>query len=160
MKIKVDEVGIMVKDLDKAVELLTKLGIGPWTRLSDRAKTEKFYRGKPANYKLKIAIAWIGDVEIELLQHIEGECIQKEILERQGEGIYHIGYFVDDIDKEVADLKAMGLEPVQWGRMMEGGFCYFNTGVGNILIEPIKRPKSPDYYQADPESYTKEAKKK
>jgi catechol 2,3-dioxygenase-like lactoylglutathione lyase family enzyme len=162
MDIKVQHIGILVKDLDKTVEMLKDLGIRNWKPLSDKVTTDKWYRGRAANYRLKIAVASVGPVEIELLQHMEGECVQKEVLERQGEGIYHFGYFVDDFEKEVSELKAKGFEPVQSGKKGSGGFCYLEAGVGNILLEPIQRDDTPDMYEADPEWYSRieEVKKK
>ena len=50
----------------------------------------------------------IGDVELELIQAVEGESPYKEFLDSKGGGIQHIAYAVDDLDKEVAKLSSQG----------------------------------------------------
>lgn len=61
----------------------------------------------------------------------------KEFLEKQGEGINHIGFFVDDLAAEIAKLVGKGCRVVSSGRTTGGGaFAYFDTdGVGGIIFE-------------------------
>jgi len=63
-------------------------------------------------------------------------------LETKGEGINHLGFLVDDIDREVAKLVKKGFKVISSGKFLTGGgFAYFDTGkVGGILFELIQWP--------------------
>ena len=65
---KVDQIGYATKDIDKAMEAWSRLyGIGPWTYAENGGKDAK---GRP--WKIRMAFAYVGDMEIELVQCIEG----------------------------------------------------------------------------------------
>jgi methylmalonyl-CoA/ethylmalonyl-CoA epimerase len=139
---KLAHVGIVVRDMDKAVERLESLGIGPFKAISLPPATEKpLLRGKPYVAKVKGLIGKIGEVEIELFQPIEGESPHKEFLDSKGEGIHHIAFGLDDVDdfdKEVAKLTEQGASVVLGGRWQGGGSAYFDSGVGGIILELIQ----------------------
>lgn len=134
------QVGVVVKDIDKTIEYLSSLGIGPFKPLHRPPMVERKVRGKLADYKLKIALAQLGQLELELIQPVEGECVQKEFLENKGEGIHHLGIYVDDLNKEVAELGKHGVKVIQSGRRATGdGFAYLGTSaIGGITIELIQ----------------------
>ena len=137
----IGQVGVVVKDLDKFIEFYSSLGIGPF-KPSDMAPTiERKVRGKVANYKTKMRVAQVGQVELEVSQPLGGECAQREFLESKGEGINHLGFFVDDLDKEVAKLTERGFKVIQSGRNAKGNkFAYFDTtAIGGIILELIQR---------------------
>jgi len=103
--------------------------------------TERWVRGKPSHYECRLRFAQIGPVELELIEPIKGECLQKEFLDSKGEGIHHLGFFVDDLDTEVSNLVRHGIEVIQSGkRLTGGGFAYLNTNaIGGIVLELIQR---------------------
>ena len=139
--LKVDQVGVVVKDIGKTIEHLASLGIGPFEPAHSTPIIEREVRGKPGDYELKIRFAQLGQVELELIQPVKGECIHKEFLESKGEGIHHLGFFVDDIGKEIAKLTKQGIKIPQSGRRANGGgFAYLETdAVGGIVLELIQR---------------------
>jgi len=137
---QIGQVGIVVNDIDQAINYLNSLGIETFEPKRIQI-TERWLRGKPANYKCELKFARLGSVELELIQPIEGETIHKEFLESKGEGIHHLGFFVADLDKEVAKLAKLGVKVIQSGRRPGGGgFAYLDTYVGSgILLELIQR---------------------
>jgi len=137
---KVDQVGIIVRDMDEAVEYYQSLGIGPFES-PNIIPTERRVYGKPADdVKNKVKVAQAGRVQFELVQPVSGESVQKEFLETKGEGINHLGFFVDDIDKEVAKLVGKGFKVISSGKFVGGGgFAYFDTAkVGGVIFELIQ----------------------
>jgi len=133
---KLVQVSVVVKDIDMAIGHYQSLGIGPFRWISLDALTEKMQYGKPVDLNLKVAIAKVGSVEIELIQPVEGAPLQQEFLDTKGEGINHIGFLVDDIDAEEANLAKKGLKVVQRVRRQVGGSSYFDTReVGGVLFE-------------------------
>jgi hypothetical protein len=134
------QVGIIVKDIQKAMDGMAKIGIGPFASLYAEPTVKWEEKGKPIEVKLKMKFASMGPLEIELIEPIS-ECMQKEFLDNQGEGIQHISYFVKDIDKEVKRLTGAGFKLVQRGwRPTSGGYAFFDTreSIG-FMLEIIQR---------------------
>ena len=60
----------------------------------------------------------------------------KEFLEKRGEGIHHIGFFVDGFDRETAKMAEKGFKITQSGETPEVRWAYFDTdAVGGVVIE-------------------------
>ena len=142
---RVDQIGIVVRDMNKAVDYYQSLGIGPFEPMGDLVYTERIVLGKPVDFdsiKLDIRFAEIGPIEVELIQPVEGEFLWKEFLETKGEGIIHLGFYVDDIDKEEAKLVKEGLAVLYRSRFQNGGgAAIFDTGkVGGVVLELIQWP--------------------
>lgn len=90
---KLDHVGIVVRDLDKAIKQYEHvLGL----KLDC---TEDYGDGL-----LKIAFFTLGDVLIELIQPLKEGSSAWDFLQERGEGIEHIAFEVNDIH---AELKAI-----------------------------------------------------
>ena len=142
---RVDQIGIVVRDMNKAVDYYQSLGIGPFEPMGDLVYTERIVLGKPVDFdsiKLDIRFAKIGPIEVELIQPVEGEFLWKEFLETKGEGIIHLGFYVDDIDKEEAKLVKEGLTVLYRSRFQNGGAAIFDTGkVGGVVLELIQWPR-------------------
>jgi methylmalonyl-CoA/ethylmalonyl-CoA epimerase len=139
------QIGIVVNDLDAALERYTELwGLSPWRCWTYGPETvpDLGLRGEPASYEINIAL-WGRDPQIELVQPLRGPSIYHEWLEQHGEGMHHIGVYVPDIAAGVDEMTRDGHEPVQWGRGYgekgDGGFAYFDTrslfGIYTELIE-------------------------
>jgi len=105
-------IGIVVKDLDKAIEYYSSVfGLGPFS--TDVYELKGFlYRGKPADARVKAAIAYSGRIFIELVQVLEGETAHTEFLREHGEGLQHIAFPVRDLDAALAELAKEGIKPI------------------------------------------------
>ncbi len=91
---KIDHVGIVVRDVEQAAALYRD-GLG-----LDYLRTEN-----NEDFHCKIAFLQCGNVLIELIEPT-GEGPSKQFLETRGEGIHHICYEVDDIQKALVHAKA------------------------------------------------------
>jgi methylmalonyl-CoA/ethylmalonyl-CoA epimerase len=139
---KLMQVGVVVRDMDKAVERLSSLGIGPFKRILLPPDRQEWFRGKPRKpikENVKINIAMMGGLEIELIEPGEGESPHKEFLASKGEGIQHIAFAVDDLDKEVFKLTNQGAKELLRTKWQGGGIAYFDLGAGGLIIELIQR---------------------
>lgn len=95
---KIDHIGIAVKDLDAAI---------------------KFYEGmlglkvteieEVAEQKVKVAFMPTGDSEVELLQSTTPDGPIARFIEKNGEGIQHIAFRVDNLEEKLEQLKAQGV---------------------------------------------------
>ncbi len=134
------QVGIVVKDIQKAIDGLSQIGIGPFAPLNAEPTVRWEEWGKPIEVKLKMRFADVGPLEIELIEPIS-QCMQKDFLDKKGEGINHISYFVKDIDQEVKKMTDLGYKVVQRGwRPTSGGYAFFDTQEScGFMLEVIQR---------------------
>jgi methylmalonyl-CoA/ethylmalonyl-CoA epimerase len=136
---KLKQVGVVVRDLDKAVTRLQSLGFGPFESRTLPPKREEWYRGKPFLVDVKISMANLGDVQLELIQPTQGESPHKQFLDEKGEGIQHVMFGVDDFEKEVAALTEKGASVVLKA-IMPGGrtIAYLDLNVGGLVVELVQ----------------------
>ena len=104
------------------------------------------FRGKKQGYTMKLALAQLGPVMYELIEPVQGPSSYEEFLNEHGEGLHHLGYFVEDIDAEISNMESKGFPLLQSGRGMgtagDGAYAYFETehALGHI-IEAIQMPE-------------------
>ena len=140
----VSQIGVIVKDIDRTIQYYeSTLGIGPWVRL-DIEYRDRMLRGKPADFKYKMAFASLGPVEFELIQPVEGATVYDELVAKKGEGLHHLGFDVgsmENLEERVAFFKEQGIEVIQTGRTDTAKFAYLDTeAIGGVIFELIARP--------------------
>src|SRR5215472_9721329 len=87
-----EQVAFVVRDLEQAQSFFTKqMGISRFYVIENFGKkaTDKTYRGRPTEHNFTIALAYSGDTQIELIQHLSGDSCYKDFLQRRGEGMQH-----------------------------------------------------------------------
>ena len=107
---QVAQVGYVVRDLQASLKLYHPL-FGPFKTLDGSVK-EATYRGRLADCKLDIAFGWSGDVEIELIQWVSGDCPHREFIEKGREGMHHLHFRVEDCDGWVEKLRPLGYQTI------------------------------------------------
>lgn len=127
---KVDQIGIVVKDVEATMRFYEKMfGIEPFPAV-------EFEMG-PA--KLKISMVQFGEMQIELIQVLEGENIHSKFLEEKGEGVHHLGFFVTDVEKELARLEKHGIKVLERGEAFGVKFAYLDTErTLSVIIELLQ----------------------
>jgi len=85
----------------------------------------------------------IGDTEVELLEATDEDSPIAKFIEKRGEGIQHIAYRVDDIEKALEEVKAKGIRLIdEKPRKGAGGakiaFLHPKSTYG-VLIELCER---------------------
>jgi catechol 2,3-dioxygenase-like lactoylglutathione lyase family enzyme len=140
----IDQVGLVVHNIEKSLEHYTTMfGIGPWQIYTFQPPlvTDMTFRGKPAIYRMKIALTMLGSVMLELIEPLEGENIYKEFLDARGEGVHHIGCYIDNLDQGVQAMEQVGIKVLQSGRFVDGGYAYLDTEKSlGIIFELIQMP--------------------
>lgn len=140
---KLRHIAIVVMDIERAVQFYSSIGIGPFITPPKRVHHTKAYvartfRGKPMGVvDLIVRETKIGPIVLQLVQPVAGECIEKEFLDKRGEGVQHLGFLVDDIDKQEGKAVKLGLRITQRGRRGDGsGNTFFDTeALGGIVLE-------------------------
>ena len=139
---KIDHVGLIVRDLDKAVEHLQSMGIGPFKPLKKIIRYDTKLYGKPVDpddIKLGVKMANIGSgVKLELIQPLTGGP-WREFLETKGGGMHHLAFTVDDVDKEVAKLVEKGIAVIYSAKFQGGGVAaYLDTSKLGGLVDVVE----------------------
>lgn len=96
---KIEHIGIAVKDLNISNELMSKL-------LGKPAYKEETV----ASESVKTSFFEIGESKIELLEAINSDSAIAKYLDKNREGIHHIAFAVDDIENEIQRLKNEGFQ--------------------------------------------------
>jgi len=84
----------------------------------DLVKSKVFYeklcslKGTETEYfgELKFSFIPLAGTHIELLQSTTPEGVMNKFIDKKGEGIHHISYEVDNIEKDVETLKYLGIQ--------------------------------------------------
>ncbi len=94
---KIDHIGIAVKDLEETGKFYREL-LGMEYLGTEEVESQK----------VKVAFFKIGETHIELVMPTSEDSPVAKFLASKGEGIHHICYATDDIEGDLAALKAKG----------------------------------------------------
>ena len=148
LKAGVAQVALVVEDLDKTVENYWKLfGVGPWSFYTYQRPLLKHmtYGGKPAEYSMRLALANVGPLRIELIEMGKGPTVFQDHVAKHGYGVQHLGLLVDDMPAALKTAKEAGYEILQdgggFGLDGDGWYAYLDTEeeIG-VTLELIQRP--------------------
>lgn len=94
---KVEHIGIAVKNIANANELFTKL-----------FGKEAYKQEQVENEGVLTSFFRLGETKIELLEATTENSAIKKFIDKKGEGIHHIAFQVEDIYKEMERLRKEG----------------------------------------------------
>ena len=126
------QVAWVVKDIRLAEKFFVEtMGIRRFMRMENLSAkdTEGTYLGKPGNWVCHLYLAYAGDTQIELIQPVSGESMFQESLDRHGDAVQHVAYFLDDsaYDAAVAHMESSGFPQIQSFRLPIARVGYFDT---------------------------------
>ncbi len=131
------QIGIVVKDIDETVKYYNKLfGFGPFeVRYVDYSTAT--YHGKVAGYRGKRAFFFLGPIQIELIELVDGKTIHEDFLREKGEGLNHLGFRVDNIEEAKKRAEELGFKIIQsFTRPDNTGFAYIDSDkIGGVVFE-------------------------
>ena len=109
----IKQIGIVVADAAKTARRYSEiLGVGPWYFI-DVAPRDFYLRGetyKNAETGLRLAVANIGRIQIELIEPQCGPSTHMSFLQEKGEGVHHVSFgAVEDHDRIVTNLAQRGV---------------------------------------------------
>ncbi|WP_296311386.1 methylmalonyl-CoA epimerase [Winogradskyella sp. UBA3174] len=98
---KIEHIGIAVKDIDSSNDLFESL-FGKANYKTEDVESEG----------VKTSFFKCGPNKVELLQATNENSPIAKFIEKKGEGIHHIAFAVDDIEKEIKRLTKEGFEMI------------------------------------------------
>lgn len=133
-KRKIYQIAWVTRDLDKSLKAwVENLKVGPWKVFSFTDETVKGLKvgGEAVKepFKFLIAISWIGDMEVEIIQPVYGPTIYQRFIDEKGEGLHHIKekIEVEDFEKVLAGYREVGIEVTQTGQFEADFHFYLDT---------------------------------
>lgn len=134
MIIKLEHIGIAVKDFEKSLEpYVQKLGL----ELHGIEETE--FLG--SDYK--VGFLPVGETEIELVYTNSKSGLAADFVREKGEGIHHLAFEVDNIEAYYADLVKKGvkmLSEVKSGSRGTKVFYFAPEEFNGVYIEIVEKP--------------------
>jgi methylmalonyl-CoA/ethylmalonyl-CoA epimerase len=131
---KIEHVALAVADLDAAI-----------AHYRDVWGLEVTHRERVEDQGVEEAMLPLGESFLQLLAPTSPDSTVARFLERSGEGLHHIAYEVDDLERELADLKSNGValideKPRRGGRGHMVAFVHPKSNHG-LLVELIQAPR-------------------
>lgn len=99
--LKVDHIGIAVKNLDETLSFYRDV-LGLEVQGTEVVEEQK----------VKVAFLPVGDTEVELLESTEPDGPIARFIEKNGEGIQHIAFKVENIEEAIEAMKAKGMRMI------------------------------------------------
>ncbi|MGI6142931.1 MAG: methylmalonyl-CoA epimerase [bacterium] len=129
---KIDHIGIAVKNLEEAVKLYR-----------DFLQLEVTGVEEVPDQRVKVAFIPVGDSEVELLEPTTADSPVEKFIAKRGEGIHHIAFRVDNLEKDLEEAKAAGIRLIDESpRPGAGGariaFLHPKSS-GGVLLELCER---------------------
>ena len=100
------------------------------------------YRGQPGFFDQELGWQRHGKVVYEWCIPLKGPNVYEDHLQRHGDGVHHLGFQVNDIDRVIRSWKTLGFEVSQSGAWGEAGkpgsgrFAYVDTdSIGGVTVE-------------------------
>jgi methylmalonyl-CoA epimerase len=129
------------------IKAISHLGVA----VKDLKEAREFYRSVFGNESsepiiggggtVRVSMVELENATVELLEPVGNESPIAKFLEKRGEGIQHVCYEVDDINAEIASLKAKGIDAL--GKPMPGaeGLSAFlhPKGTHGVLVELVQK---------------------
>ena len=142
------QVGFIVNDIEAAARKYAETFGLPnppiiQTPGFDKAKTT--VNGKRSEATAKLAFFHMGQLTIELIEPDEKASVWRDFLEKNGEGVHHIAFRVDDTKAAEKALAGHGIKTEQQGLYTDasGMYTYVDSapylGVMIELLESFKK---------------------
>lgn len=146
---EVAQICVIVPDLDAAVRNYWRVfGVGPWHIYTyGKPLVQRMTRhGRPAEYRMRVALSHIGSMRIELIEPLEGDTVYAEFVAKHGYGVHHLGVLTEDMAASIGQAEKAGLAMTQdgagFGPDGDGHYAYLDTeDLIGTTIELIERPR-------------------
>ena len=139
----------VVNDIEQAAQdWSSAFNIGPFFLAEYTPEVFSYveYRGAPAKLHMKTAIAYSGDLQIELVEPVGSyPCAFYDVVEEGKSGFHHICYWTDDINADLGHYITQGFVIANQGQVVGGGprFAYIDAFEKlGCMIELLERKES------------------
>jgi len=133
MAMKFDHVGVAVKSVDQMLAIYGKIG------------DFQVKRTEVPGQKARIAMLRAGETSVEFLEPTSEDSTLAKFIRERGEGLHHIAFEVDDIEKTTEELKMRGFRFI-YDKPADGKFgsrvnFIHPKSTGGVLVELTQNAK-------------------
>ena len=107
---KIEHIGIVVKDLEKSLVLYKEL-LGLKLQETEQLDVQ--------GALTRVAFFPVGEVNVELVHTTAKTGLAADFFKEHGEGIHHIAFEVENLEKIFQDLRSKGIQFV-WDKIITG----------------------------------------
>lgn len=140
----ISQIGVVVKNVEKTAAFYSSaFGIGPFT-IYEWSPDRHWNDEKPSHLRLRMGKVMWDNVELELIEPLEGISDHRSFLETHGEGLHHLGFNVPNYEEVFEKFLREGFRPLMRAESYVESYngrlkaCCFDTRkVGGILFEII-----------------------
>jgi hypothetical protein len=134
----------IVGDIDAGIAYWTRvMHVGPFLKFPKLVFETADFRGRPFVPEFDAAIAYSGDLMIELIKPI-GPSIFREFAQAGRTGVQHVAAFSDDLGAAAAEIERRGGRRVQGGSFADGSrIAYFEMGGPDSVVLEIAQLMPP-----------------
>ena len=134
------QLGFVVADIEASMDhWINALGAGPFVYVPEIIGTSFLYRDEPTDLDMAVALGYIGDTQIELIQQRNSAPSPYQDFLRSGAtGVQHIGFWSAEPVAAGKKLLMEGYRRVFIGNLpgAEAGSIYYESPVGGMpMIE-------------------------
>jgi hypothetical protein len=124
------QMAYVVEDIHAAIDWwTTDARTGPWFLLDSFIGNDHVYRGMSSTADIKIAMAFAGQMQIELIQPKDDHpSVYRETIRARGCGFHHVGIACDDVEAEIPGYLAKGYELAFKAGVPTGGSVAYLDG--------------------------------
>jgi catechol 2,3-dioxygenase-like lactoylglutathione lyase family enzyme len=92
-------------------------------------EVQEMFRGRPSEGQIKIAYFNLPNVALELMEPVGGDTSWKEHLDKHGEGVHHVAFRVEDLDRSLEQCERLGYPVLHRGRFdrLDGTYVYLDS---------------------------------
>lgn len=99
------------------------------------------YRGKLTNARARIAFFQMGDISLEILEPNEVDSTWREFLDKNGDGVHHIAFYIKDMKKTMSLFESKGMPVVQKANYPDGIVaCMDSKEKLGVILELLEKP--------------------
>jgi methylmalonyl-CoA epimerase len=127
---RVTQIAVVVRDIDKTLTIWSKLlGLEKPEIIvtEDWESTHMTFRGKPSKAKAKLAFVKMENIELEFIEPVGRPSTWQDFLDKHGEGIHHIAFQVENLERTLDKLGQIGVKAEQKGDFKGGCYVYTNS---------------------------------
>ena len=133
MAMKFDHVGVAVKSVDQMLAIYGKIG------------DFQVKRTEVPGQKARIAMLSAGETSVEFLEPTSEDSTLAKFIRERGEGLHHIAFELDDIEKTTEELKMRGFRFI-YDKPADGKFgsrvnFIHPKSTGGVLVELTQNAK-------------------
>ena len=136
------QVGLVVRDIEKTAKAYAAVfGMGmPNIIITDpEEKAHTRFRGDPTQARAKLAFFKMGPVSLELIEPIGEPSTWKEFLDEHGEGVHHIAFRIEGMEKVLTYLAGKDISAIQRGDYTGGRYAYVDSAASlGVVLELLE----------------------